>query len=297
MRSLACVSVLFLMLTVAALAADQHSHPVRRLQQPQKTSGDQQQFSPDNRGTEQTPLVVKTIPPEKSKDDIQREKEKTELDRKTVQLTGNLVSYTWLLFIATAILSSATGGLALVAFLQMRDARKAIAAAEASAKASEQHATTAERALTEVERPYIFAFDVSIIHDLEIGGRGIGYSVGNFGKTPATIENVSAIFTIGNSGVPVIRPEQVSSSHPLLTEYIIRSDGVITNIPQQIPPDIELELDRQYYLFRPIKGEHLFLWITIDYNGPFTKGHVTSACWIFDEYPVGFRRFVDERYT
>jgi hypothetical protein len=47
-----------------------------------------------NRGTDQSPFIVKTIPPEKSQNDIQREKEKTELDLKTVQLTGDLVSYT-----------------------------------------------------------------------------------------------------------------------------------------------------------------------------------------------------------
>lgn len=82
------------------------------------------------------PLIIKTIPQDRSQDDIQREKEKAELDRKTVQLTGDLVSYTWLLFVATSALALSTGGLATVAFFQMRDSRRAIKAAEDAAEAS-----------------------------------------------------------------------------------------------------------------------------------------------------------------
>ena len=121
-----------LIVTATAFASDRRSP----LQQPQQTNTNQQSLDRDNRGTEQTPLIVKTIPPDKSQDDIQREKEKAELDRKTVQFTGDLVSYTWLLFIATSVLALTTGGLGAVAFFQMRDTRKGIKAAEDAVVAS-----------------------------------------------------------------------------------------------------------------------------------------------------------------
>jgi hypothetical protein len=109
---------------------------IPQLQQPKQPAANQQQFAPDQRGTEQSPLVVKTVPEKKAAEDIKREEEKAELDRESVRLTRNLAKYTWLLFLATAALAAGTFALAVVAFFQMREGRKAITAAEDAASAA-----------------------------------------------------------------------------------------------------------------------------------------------------------------
>ena len=90
---------------------------------------DPQQVKPEERGTEQIPLVVKAIPSEPTPQQKEQEKEKSNQDRR-------LSDYTEFLFFATCFLGLATAGLATVAFFQMRDARRAIGAAEDSAKAA-----------------------------------------------------------------------------------------------------------------------------------------------------------------
>src|SRR5689334_25089451 len=110
------------------------------------------------------------MPEERSQDEIQREKEKAETDRKTVQLTGHLVSYTWLLFLATAALALVTGGLVAVAFFQMRDARKSMAHSITLANAAVPHADHAERAIKVAEdsaerqlRAYVFVGQATVL--------------------------------------------------------------------------------------------------------------------------------------
>jgi hypothetical protein len=193
MRLLAAFSA-FLMLMATTLAADRRPHPApppTRLQQPQKANPNQQQLDHDNRGTEQVPLVVKTITPERSQDDIQREKEKAELDRKTVQLTGDLVSYTWLLFVATSLLALATAGLAAVAFFQMRDARKSMAHSITLTNAAVAHADHAERAIKVAEdtaerqlRAYVFVGQ-AVVLDPDGPNPRLDIRFINSGQTPA----------------------------------------------------------------------------------------------------------------
>jgi hypothetical protein len=146
-------------------------------------SGDQYQLTKDDRGTEKVPLIVKMIPPDKSADDIAREREKSKLDRKTVELTQSLVSYTFRLFIATAFLTVATGALAGVAYLQMREGRPSIDAAKRAAD-------TAERALTVVERAFVAVRDIGVFTITYGEGRMVAafivnFSVSNSGRTPA----------------------------------------------------------------------------------------------------------------
>jgi len=117
-------------------------------QQPQQPDPNQTQLTPTYRGTEQAPFIVKTVPEEKSPEDAIVQIEKAKLDRKTVELTAQLVTYTWLLFLATGALAVGTIGIVVVAYSQMREARRSIVAAERGALA-------AERALTIVERAYI----------------------------------------------------------------------------------------------------------------------------------------------
>jgi hypothetical protein len=206
------VALAFLTMVSAALAAEQRAHPLPKIpqqsQQPQETYSNQQHLGADNRGTERAPFIVKAVPEEKSEYDIQREKEKSELDRKTVQLTGDLVSYTWLLFIATAVLAFVTGGLTFAAFYQMRDARKAIRAAENAAKAAERHATVAEQTFVDLERPYLFYEHIRMEDPITIDWCDIEpchkvievfYDIKNYGRTPAIITDIASSVYIGQT--------------------------------------------------------------------------------------------------
>jgi hypothetical protein len=104
----------------------------RQLQQP-RNQPNQQQAAPDTRGTEQAPFIVKTVPTEKSETDKQTEKDKSDLDRKLTEFTGDLAFYTKWLFIVTAGVVFGTFGLVITGFLQISDNKKAIGAAQTSA--------------------------------------------------------------------------------------------------------------------------------------------------------------------
>jgi hypothetical protein len=121
--------LVLLTVTSAVVAAE------RRSQQPHNQSN-QQQAAPDKRGTEQAPLIVQTRPPDKSQEEIQRDKEKAKLDRETAEFTGDLAFYTKLLFGATVALALITVALAGIGFWQAQDNKAAIKAAQTSANAA-----------------------------------------------------------------------------------------------------------------------------------------------------------------
>ena len=124
-----------LLLTMPALGQEHRLVPVRRpiapfLQPDYRGQGYLHQPNPEERGTEQVPPIVKVIPTKTTPEVEQREKIKEEHDKR-------LADYTEALFYATLFLGFATFGLAVVAFFQMRDARKSIAAAVKSADGSD----------------------------------------------------------------------------------------------------------------------------------------------------------------
>lgn len=111
----------------------------------------QQQAAPDERGTDKSPIVVKVMPATKPKEELDSEKARQESDSQLVELTGDLATYTKLLFFATGALVLATGFLVRVGYLQIGDARASIAAAVKSAAAAEKSADAVVSQL----RPYI----------------------------------------------------------------------------------------------------------------------------------------------
>jgi hypothetical protein len=110
-----------------------------------------------DRSIEHIPFIVQVIPSERSPEDKKRDEEKTTIDQQMAAFTRDLATYTNLLFWATAGLAAFTLGLALVAFFQMRDARRSIRAAEASAAAAVKQITVAEDTAQRQLRAYVFA--------------------------------------------------------------------------------------------------------------------------------------------
>ena len=182
--------------THAAIAADSRLITIPEptpilapLDEPSQKKSDLQQPKPDERGTEQIPLVVKIVPAEASPEQKQQDDEKAELDQQTVR--NLIISTNKLLFIGTAILAIATGGLALVAFFQMRNARESIAASVKLADAAVAHAGHAEQVRVSEKsaerqlRAYVSAIPNFIAFHPNNNSFSIRYVITNHGQTPA----------------------------------------------------------------------------------------------------------------
>jgi len=161
-----------------------------------------QKATQQERGSEDSPVVVKVIPTEKSKDELAREnakdKEKLAVDDRIARLTRDLAFYTKQLFVATAALALITLGLVILGFRQVRDARRSITAAEDSTR-------IAERALTELERPFVgidimdSGFKSELVSEEEYyvtleGNMTFRYI--NHGRSPATVIETSDKFDV-----------------------------------------------------------------------------------------------------
>jgi hypothetical protein len=169
---------------------------------------DQQPATQQERGTENSPVVVRVLPAEKSKDDVESEQARQEADRQLVKLTGDLASYTRLLFLATGLLALVTVGLVYFSFRQARDNKRSIAVAETSTR-------IAERALTELEAPFLAVkisasgIDWQKITDPNFDD--LKFSIVNYGRTPAHILELLdgvAPHRVGEGLPPAIDPDK-----------------------------------------------------------------------------------------
>jgi hypothetical protein len=158
----------------------------------------EQNTAHQERGTENSPIVVKILPSEKTETELKAEKEKQESDKQLVELTGDLAKYTKLLFAATAVLAVITAGLVAAGFFQVRDAKRSITAAEIAAKAAQ----AAAEHIPIVEGAFVYLLLVEdLIGDrlnliengqLDFGVPRIQIRLKNFGKTPAFIDTFRA---------------------------------------------------------------------------------------------------------
>jgi len=145
-----------------------------------------------------------------------------------------------------------------------------------------------ERAFSDLERPYIYVFGVTNLTGTRTETNiadycGVSYVVANFGKTPAMIREVK-IGVIATSAEPKL-VTTVDRDHYLLT-YAIIGPSEERKMREDLPEYIEAAppSDDPFVLVPLLnKGEQLFLYVVIDYDGPFTKGCKTSACWKWND--------------
>jgi hypothetical protein len=186
---------------LAAIASDSWGQS----KQPSPKAG-QQNSAQQERGTDNSPIVVKVLPTEKTKDDLTREdakdKEKTAIDQKLVSLTGDLALYTKLLFVATAVLALITLGLVVTGFLQIRDARETIEATKIAALAAQKSAETAETALLIQHRPIITIAELDFLKsDAALDKPHITWGMRNSGSGLAVVTDVVAKTGIVGDGL------------------------------------------------------------------------------------------------
>jgi hypothetical protein len=180
-----------------------------------------------------------------------------------------------------------------IAAIQARQTRASIREARRSADAATESGDTAKHAFSKLERPYVFLFGVRALESGD-GFPFIKFSVANYGKTPAIIENFRALASITGEPEPPLR---VDDRHPLFSSPIISAGERRDNLQQAA--DIP-------YRSTPLKEivprlddpkNDLFLWMIINYRSPFTKGHETSACWRYDRNIDRFVQYGHEDYN
>src|SRR5260221_3446711 len=183
--------------------------------QHQQPNSRKQQAKNEQRGAEQSPVFINgevTVKKDKqeAESDANERKLKAQVDADLTRYTKYLAEFTFFVFVFTAFLWIATYRLS-------RDARKvsdrqgletanALAIATDSADAAKKAADVAERTLTDLERPYIFAFGAfSLNVDQSVAGGFIPfvtYSVANYGKTPGIVEGVFCEISKGGDETP-----------------------------------------------------------------------------------------------
>lgn len=160
-------------------------------QQP-STNASHKKSSQQERGSEQSPIVVKIVPPEISKDERDKmeskEADKATEDRQMVELTGALARYTKWLFVATTVLAMLTLGLVIVGFKQTSDARASIEAAKKSAVAAERQIELGRQEFSATHRPRIILREAYTAFDAGHPMR-VSFTLANTGGTQATIVN------------------------------------------------------------------------------------------------------------
>jgi hypothetical protein len=154
-----------------------------------------------------------------------------------------------------------------------------------------------ERTLTDLERPYIFVYELSELKRGDFNSVILTYSVGNYGKSAAIVESVREQMWYGDPTVMYDTDEDRAESgdHPLLITRVLSPDFAKDGIEFLVPTDriyVRGESDGGLYIGpRKYETGNLFYRIIVDYRGAFTRGHSSSYCWRYD---FGYCRFLLE---
>jgi hypothetical protein len=152
--------------------------------------------------------------------------------------------------------------------------------------------------LTELERPYLFILDYNwlLIEKAKANGNkcGVSYFVMNGGKPPAFIRAVKFGLQFGTAIPPL---DEAPPVHELLTAPLIGGGEkrLITQhfMSEADDPPRECEI-RDGIAFIPaiaFQSGRVIAKISIEYDGPTTLGHVTTACWEWHPIKYAFTEY------
>jgi hypothetical protein len=284
-----CVAVALALL--AASASDSHAQSRQTL-----SRAGQQKITQPERGTEDSPVVVKIIPAEKSKADLDAENARQEFDRQLVKLTGDLAGYTRLLLVATVGLFLAGIGMIVVGFRQARGARQSIDAAEDKRR-------FAERALTELERPLVgieiidsgFKSELIAEEDYYVThAENLTFRYVNHGRSPATIIETSDRFEICKA---TRLPDPVDPNAPgnqVPFGVIVGANGGTSPTGTREPPS---GIDKQEFM-RVTSGDDNLVFIGhVRFRDIFNRTYVTGFCLRLSRSDARFHFAGDHRYN
>ena len=205
-----------------------------------------------------------------------------------------IVIFTGVLAVKTSGLYRETAALREGADEQRADTNRAIRAAEASALAAQESAKAASIEVTGLQRPYIY---ISGVDEPKCYGNdhnpGLGYTIANYGKTPAKVIYLNIGFSVGH---PEKIPGRADVDNPFVIDNVIRRDEKRS---EYLPIDYKLFDDGYSFEFDRLTDNvpkiilksvpKLYFQILITYEGPFSKGHETMATWEYVESQGGWR--------
>jgi hypothetical protein len=221
----------------------------------------------------------------------------------TIILTAVGVFLIWRTLIHTRVAAVAARDM-------VEKARKTtVAAVQANAEAK-RHADLAEQSFARLERPYIYIYGVSRFeHDFESATNCVKYTVANFGKTPATITIMAAGISTFHDGPtdPLIVDYRDDPGHDIISRPVLPPGDVREGIRVDTPHGVEMSgliqsasgaIEGWQNLSPKLAaGEYAFVWIRLQYRGPFGDGYMTGACWRYDKQTNRLVQWGDERYN
>jgi hypothetical protein len=165
---------------------------------------------------------------------------------------------------------------------------------QASIAASNRSAAAAERALTDLERPWVFVFGAKLgARDEDTNGWFVEYQVANYGKMPAILNEAAIGFEISDNGQPPF-PLAIMEDHSLFIAPILAAGEARTlreYFPLQEAEDGSIsfrtsQTESGEPTLLPIppyqspEGFDTFFRVAIKYRGPQSCGHETAAVWL-----------------
>ena len=274
----------------------------------QRKPVDGQTENPNTENKEQRPaeppIIVNVSPPQKTHEEIEQEAkeraERSDVDRRIVNLTenlanltGNLAKFTFGLFVTVIALVLATIGLGIFSWRQSRDMKDAIAVAKDTASAAMLQA----RAAVSVELPKIILsrVDLGDTAATSLASRlqslRIEIAVTNYGKTPA--------FLLGQAleiEVCALLPAKpvYPSAFDLPLESVIDYKykyplGIARPKSPLSPEDIQAILDG---------STRLWVYGYVYYRDILSEAHMARFCKVFvPPSPPGYRSFFIDDHT
>ena len=199
LRWTAHVASMIVLIGLMALLAAQSQPPVPRARegkrdQPQsQPTATQQQSSADQRGTEQSPIVVKVQPSPKTDQETAKEKDKEQQESSDKRWTRGLAGLTALVAILQSILIGVQARIAskqnkiLESQSTIMDGQ--LRATEEAANAAKKSAEVAERALIATQRAFLSVKEINLTRFKNDDGQLVGFGFKpvliNAGQTPA----------------------------------------------------------------------------------------------------------------
>lgn len=219
--------------------------------------------------------------------------------------------FTALLTFVTYRLVSSTNKLWEAGERQIELARKTATAQshdmQDSITAANRSAAAAERALTDLERPWLFAFGIKAVPINQLGEWTVEFTVANFGKMPAIIEHARIGFVISDRAEPPT-PLFAEDDHDLVVSPILQAGE--RRIIKEAFPNVE-DGSASFRVLQSPSGEIVsdpapgyeappgfdaFFRVIINYRGPSTKGHESCVLWLYQP-PIDFLNRGGEEYN
>ncbi|HEY6872468.1 MAG TPA: hypothetical protein VI298_07085 [Geobacteraceae bacterium] len=297
MRVALVVSILLLLCRIGLCAESQPPTPSSLKSGAQQVKDREHPKNATNE-LKQAPTAQRVVPipstnPE-SQIPMQNKNDKSPSEWWLIGLTAVLALATYRLVVQTRRLVTET---AIASKRQAAETQDALNISRQAADAAQKSSEVAEKALTLLERPYVFVFGVRQFHlnpdNLELS---VDYEVANFGKTPAIIERAHIV--IENIESNLNAPLEVERRHSLVIAPILGAGEIRKNLAEDAPTNmLKYTTINSGFIPDLHHGDNVFFRALIYYRGSFTKGHVSSFCWRYNTHTAHFEPYGHDDYN